>query len=350
MKDFKQLFPGANTPQGFRSLYHAGLAGIERVFILKGGPGIGKSTLMRKIAAELDNMGYGGELWQCSSDSSSIDGIICRQLGIAVIDGTAPHIVDPSYPGVVEEIVNLGDYWDEEKLKANGEQIISLFKSISASFAEGYTYLAKAEEKRRELLAICAEPYDKRTEKNLLDKIFTGKEPLKFFASAVTDKGLVSYAQSITQNCAKRYILQGKQNENAALLLQAVSIAAREKGLSIEEYYSPFESERLEIVVLPGLSTAIIDATQKHTQIKLRASDYTVDLSQPVFSVENEHEKEYQNAFESELEKTVSCFAQAKAKHDKLEEFYTAAMDFDGVDLKGRELIDKIMKIIKQKG
>ena len=43
-------FAGGNTARGFFSLYDSNFAGLEKVFILKGGPGTGKSTLMKKIA------------------------------------------------------------------------------------------------------------------------------------------------------------------------------------------------------------------------------------------------------------------------------------------------------------
>ena len=49
-----RLFAGANTAQGFYSFYPL-LArdDLQRVFILKGGPGTGKSTFMEEIAKSL---------------------------------------------------------------------------------------------------------------------------------------------------------------------------------------------------------------------------------------------------------------------------------------------------------
>lgn len=40
-------FAGGNTAKGFYSLYDSNLKGLERLFILKGGPGSGKSTIMK---------------------------------------------------------------------------------------------------------------------------------------------------------------------------------------------------------------------------------------------------------------------------------------------------------------
>ena len=64
-----QFFPGSNTPDGFYSLFD-GLYSPEdgwRLFIIKGGPGTGKSALMKKVAAECDRRGICCERIYCFS-------------------------------------------------------------------------------------------------------------------------------------------------------------------------------------------------------------------------------------------------------------------------------------------
>ena len=50
------FFLGANTPSGFYSLYDQMLEPekAQRVFLLKGGAGCGKSSLMRRVAEKLE--------------------------------------------------------------------------------------------------------------------------------------------------------------------------------------------------------------------------------------------------------------------------------------------------------
>ncbi|MCT4621160.1 MAG: ATPase [Marinisporobacter sp.] len=88
----KKVFPGANTAKGFYSYYDyiIGSDG-KRLFIIKGGPGVGKSSFMKKIGYEMVNRGYDVEFHQCSSDNDSLDGIVIPDLKIAMIDGTAPQ-------------------------------------------------------------------------------------------------------------------------------------------------------------------------------------------------------------------------------------------------------------------
>ncbi|MEG0824825.1 MAG: hypothetical protein RSG86_03640 [Oscillospiraceae bacterium] len=88
-----QYFLGANSPSGFVSLYDALLPreSAAAIYYLKGGPGCGKSTLMRAVGRRAHDAGLDTEYILCSGDPDSLDGIVIPALGIAVADGTAPH-------------------------------------------------------------------------------------------------------------------------------------------------------------------------------------------------------------------------------------------------------------------
>ena len=92
-----RYFLGANSPQGFYSL-HSELLPPETasaVYILKGGPGCGKSTLMGRVAEQLARAGETVEYILCSGDPASLDGVVLPRLGAALVDGTAPHGMAP---------------------------------------------------------------------------------------------------------------------------------------------------------------------------------------------------------------------------------------------------------------
>ena len=92
-----QYFLGANSPTGFYSLYDHLLSPEEAraIYILKGGPGCGKSTLMRKIGAWAEEAGLETEYILCSGDPDSLDAVILPAVGAAIVDGTAPQGVVP---------------------------------------------------------------------------------------------------------------------------------------------------------------------------------------------------------------------------------------------------------------
>ncbi len=90
----RRFFPGGNTSVGFYSYYDSILGQKEanRIIILKGGPGVGKSSFMKKLGRSMEERGFDVEYHHCSSDNNSIDGVVFPKVGVALVDGTAPHV------------------------------------------------------------------------------------------------------------------------------------------------------------------------------------------------------------------------------------------------------------------
>lgn len=92
-----RYFLGANSPQGFYSLYDQLInpAQARAIYILKGGPGCGKSSLMRRVAQRAEEAGETVEYIHCSGDPDSLDAVILPTHATAIVDGTAPHGTAP---------------------------------------------------------------------------------------------------------------------------------------------------------------------------------------------------------------------------------------------------------------
>lgn len=119
-------FLGGTSPSGFYSKF------IEQIkqpgfytYILKGGPGTGKSTLMKKVADAFSD--HPVSLYYCSSDIRSLDAVVIEDKKLIVVDGTAPHVFEAYYPGASQEVINLGEFWDGEKLRKHSAAIHYLF-------------------------------------------------------------------------------------------------------------------------------------------------------------------------------------------------------------------------------
>lgn len=90
------FFLGANSAEGFYGLYDQLLdAKLYDLIILKGTPGCGKSTFMRRVAAALEERGLETVYIHCSGDPDSLDGVIAPAIRTAIVDGTAPHGTAP---------------------------------------------------------------------------------------------------------------------------------------------------------------------------------------------------------------------------------------------------------------
>ncbi len=150
----EHYFAAANTHLGFKSFFDELFSPkvLKKIYILKGGPGVGKSTLMKRVAKEAQERKMQPVCYHCSSDPFSLDGVIIKETGTAVIDGTAPHVTDPSAAGVREIIINMGTAWNTQKLSQHEKEVLSLTSEKSSCYSAAYKYLA-AEKQLRDSLA-----------------------------------------------------------------------------------------------------------------------------------------------------------------------------------------------------
>ena len=137
------FFLGANSSAGFRSLYQ-GFIDPERNFdimVLKGGPGVGKSSFMKYIGSRAEEAGEDVEYIWCSGDPDSLDAVRLPRVGIIAVDGTSPHVVEPQYPAAVDRYVNLGQFYCVEECKRRREAILRHTADYKAAYVRAYRAL-----------------------------------------------------------------------------------------------------------------------------------------------------------------------------------------------------------------
>lgn len=160
----KHFFAAANTSSGFVSFFDRLFdpKTLKKIYILKGGPGVGKSTLMKNAAKAAEKKGYSPIFYHCSSDPKSLDGVIIPETGKAILDGTAPHTVDPRYAGAKEEIINLGEAWNIPLLEKESRRICEISDCKSAHYRTAYRLLAAAKNADDELTDMGARCLDRQ--------------------------------------------------------------------------------------------------------------------------------------------------------------------------------------------
>lgn len=128
-------FIGANTKNGFVGFGDEIFKDTGKIYIIKGGPGTGKSTFMRNVCAEAQKRGYTVKKYLCSSDPSSLDAVVIDELSLAFTDGTSPHILEGRYIGACENYLDFGLFWNRDFLHECLDEIkeISLIKKESFS-------------------------------------------------------------------------------------------------------------------------------------------------------------------------------------------------------------------------
>ena len=151
-----QYFLGANAPGGFYSLYDQLLPRGEAraVYILKGGPGCGKSTLMRWVGQTMAEEGLPTETILCSGDPDSVDGVYVPAWQVAYVDGTAPHVREVPFPAASGAYLDLGQFYRCEELVPKLPELMRLTERYRAHYARAYDELRQAKALHDELESV----------------------------------------------------------------------------------------------------------------------------------------------------------------------------------------------------
>lgn len=146
-----EYFAGMNTGHGFVGIYDELINEnlLNRVYIIKGSAGSGKSTLMRKIADAAEGTGHTVDRYFCSSDPDSLDCILIEKK-LAVLDGTSPHSREMAYPGAVSQIIDLTKFGDADMLTRRKSEIIKASIRKREAFDTVYSLLGNAEMLQKE--------------------------------------------------------------------------------------------------------------------------------------------------------------------------------------------------------
>ncbi len=342
-----KYFAGANTRNGFLSIFDDIFADSKRIFILKGSSGCGKSTLMKRVYGTAVKKGYSPDLIYCSADPQSLDGVIIPEIGIAIADGTSPHIMDVKYPCVRETIINLGQFWDESKLLPHRDEIISLTDRKSKHYKNAYRCLAAA--------GSTMDVYNNMISKSInLEKLDKAAFELtdrfnktkngnlkKIFASSFSSKGFT--VLEVFENADTVYRLKGKAGKTILSAMEKILI---EQNADVIIGYSPIDPRNPELIYFPQekaivtiLNQPLASNTENEKEISLSRFCDLQKLSPYKMRM-----KALEKLEKEILADCISELTTAKDIHDQLESIYIPAMDFVRLD----DYTIKLMKDIFQ--
>lgn len=165
-----ERFFGASTPGGSVNYIENLTQGLDKRYFIKGRPGTGKSTFLKKLAEKAVSYGYDTEVYYCSFDKNSLDMVKIPRLSFAVFDSTAPHELFPS-----EERDSILDFYKEARLSGIDERYEDALTPIKERFslksAEGRAALALSESYDAELEYLYAKAADSAAVLWLSEKI-----------------------------------------------------------------------------------------------------------------------------------------------------------------------------------
>lgn len=161
---------GTLTPAGARDTVQSITQNLETRLFIKGYPGTGKSSMMKKLVDVAQERGFDAQLVWCGLDSNSVDMVILPELKLCIFDSTEPHQYFPERTG--DEIFDIASLCHPTEVEeANIKEIVAKYRSTMYD-AVAYTNLyAETERIVRQLLdnAIRVEKIEEKTRGLFLD-------------------------------------------------------------------------------------------------------------------------------------------------------------------------------------
>lgn len=336
-----EFFLGANTPYGFFSLFNQLYTPGTNWFchILKGGPGTGKSTLMKNVAEKASKKKIKHEIIRCSSDPESLDAVILTDLNKCIVDGTAPHVIDPTYPGISDEIINLGEFWDSKALRENIRKISAASEKNTAFHKTAAAFLRAAGQISEGSFALALSAADTAKIKVAAEKLakryiprlgcVTGGEQRRFL-QGITPIGIVSYTDTVKSFFRERIIISDPYGCVGDIFMRIIRRYALEAGYNIITIKNAFLPELItDHILIPELSLAFVTENRYFDiggdERRIHARRFT----EPVQLRNIKQKLIIRRKLARELLKSAcEALALAKNTHDELEKYYIEAMDF----------------------
>lgn len=330
------FFAGANTGRGFSGVYGeiADEAKRERVYIIKGASGTGKSTLMRKIADEAEAAGYRAERYLCGSDPTSLDAVVLDDR-IVVLDGTAPHSRDMTYPGATSSLIDVSRFWKSDLLRENREEIIACTARKQEAFASGTRYLAAAEMAEAEghdgAVRMLDEDKIERFCARCVPKKASGGMG-KFHDVRTHGIGMAGRAAAVGYaSAAQRRIAVADVLGTGTVLLARLGEAYLRHGVDVWRGLHPV-GDRITSLYIP--ETGVLYALQ--TEHFCEAVDKTIHMTrflQKEPTGDDRGTSKLSMRIASGLvDEAARAFQKAGEAHFRLEEIYRGAMDFRALE------------------
>lgn len=359
----ERYFAASNTKDGFVSYFDNVFNEDEadRLYIIKGGPGVGKSTFMKKLGKRAEGAGYTCEYFHCSSDPDSLDGIVIKEKGVAVIDGTSPHAVEPKTAGVREIIINLGSAWDTDGLLNERENVKRLSQIKSDSYKECYRLLhskSVMDNLNYNLIFpyILFDKMDKSTAR-FCKSIFKGCKEKKSgrvltrITKAVSSKGCVRL--STFEDMAELCVFLKEPFCGCRLaghFLRAVFEYAKSIGTDIFVSYSPENKNEIDGLYFPEAKTSVTlydeslvaGCDRELKRCKIVNCKRFVD--EKAFSHLKPLRKFYSKLSENMLALALESLDKAGKAHADTEKIYRLYTDYKTVEKIGNEYCKRILQ------
>ena len=154
-------------------------------------------------------------------------------------------------------------------------------------------------------------------------------ERVKRFLSAVSPKGNIFLADTVKSLCPRVIGIDDREGVVSSLITERVGEGAVKNGYDVIYCHCPMNPEESEHILIPEKGVALVRLNGASGELECGRVIHTGRFMSDGF-YENRSLLRFNTRVRDELVKeSISCLRQAKTVHDKLEEIYKDAMDFE---------------------
>lgn len=331
----ERYFLGNNTAYGFKGYYESELLSKRRVILLKGGPGTGKSSILKKLADEGRKRGMDYELWYCSGDPKSLDGVFIKDVDTAIVDATSPHATAADSPKMKDFIFDLASSLNHDKLMKDKDMIDKLLNRKKLCFIRINQHLKTAFCHYNNVLA--------------LEKIGFKESDLRLYAALVASKIKEGLTVTPLRNVFTTAICPSGESVFYDHLKDKKVYKVSGNTLSRRVFFdelcgllsggtrilNPLDPTAVNGIVI-GDVALVDDPGKTDLSGTLDLTCYFKDVADDRWITEE------LNLMNTEIAFAVECLNEARACHLGAEKYFISAMDFTNNDRMYKDMLNLI--------
>lgn len=281
----KNYYTSGITANGYVSYLQNNLNGIEKVIYITG-------------EADYEPLSeYLLQLWQKQENTLELihnpfltfpyEAIINRSESIAVLFNINPQC--PSFCAPQNtQIIDLSEHIDKGEYKKHRNTLLELYQNSNSCLQTAYLFFARALRVHDEwekiyignmdfvkMNSLTAEITKRLIGEKSIDKTAHIKHR---FLGAATPEGAKDFVQDLTKDLSKRYFIKGRPGSGKSTMLKKIGDYAINRGFDIEVYHCGFDSNSIDMIIIPELSVCIFDSTAPHEHFPSRANDEIIDV------------------------------------------------------------------------
>jgi len=328
-------------------------------YLLKGGPGSGKSTLMKKLADAAEKKSLSVEKAHCPSDPDSLDGIYIRETAVAFADATAPHALEPRYDGALELYISLSQNLDHKRLRGMRGKIAELSAETTKLREKAFSRLAAADAAQAAVFNLIADSVDipkiRARGAALAKKYLTARSDNRPFVKNRFLSGITPDGKQVFKSTPAALMGDGAQYVSlrdsfglSPFLLSPILEEARGRGYEVYACYCPLNPSKLEHLLIPEANACFLSEGAGESLFTLPDGAESRNIRLDA-AVDRERVKKnkaklkaVRQAADALITDACALLAGAKRVHNELEKIYASETDYTGTERLAEELIAEL--------